>query len=207
MMNTEKVKWSLLLIVSLLTLLLGFSAGARPHKLATFAGGNFWCMEEPFEEMDGIFDVVTGYIGGTRPNPTHEQVASGATSYVMAVQVSFDPEEVSYSELLDVFWRQVNPTDGNGQFSDRGRQYRTAIFTHNSTQQRMANEAKSNMQTSGVFGHPIVTEVSSAGPFKKALRVHQNYYKSSPAAYRAYREKSGRDEYLKHIWGRVQLGF
>lgn len=168
---------------------------------ATFAGGCFWCMEPPFEKLDGVIDVISGYTGGKKVNPTYEEVSYGGTGHLEAVQVIYDPSKITYSELLDVFWKQIYPTDPNGQFVDRGSQYRSAIFYHNDEQKGLAEKSKEKLDESGKFGKPIVTEIIMASAFYKAEDYHQDYYKKNPIRYKFYRYNSGRDQYLKKIWG------
>lgn len=167
---------------------------------ATFAGGCFWCMESPFEELNGVTEVIAGYTGGHKENPTYEEVTSGKTGHLEAVQISFDPSIITYSELLDVFWRQINPTDIRGQFADRGEHYKTAIFYHNDVQKRLTEESKEKLQASGKFQVDIVTEIIPASKFYVAEDYHQDYYQKSPIRYKLYRAGSGRDAYLKSTW-------
>ncbi len=168
---------------------------------ATFAGGCFWCMEPPLEKLDGVIDVISGYTGGKKVNPTYEEVSYGGTGHLEAVQVIYDPSKITYSELLDVFWKQIDPTDPNGQFVDRGSQYRSAIFYHNDEQKGLAEISKEELDKSGKFGRPIVTEIIMASAFYKAEDYHQDYHKKNPIRYKFYRYNSGRDQYLKKIWG------
>lgn len=175
--------------------------GDTEYEEATFAGGCFWCMEPAFEKLDGVIEVVSGYTGGDQPNPKYEEVSSGRTGHAEAIQILYDPSKVTYQELLDVFWRQINPTDAGGQFADRGSQYRTAIFYHNAEQKRLAEESKEALQKSGKFDRPIVTEIVKATEFYKAEEYHQDYYKKSPTHYKRYRYGSGRESYLKETWG------
>lgn len=167
---------------------------------ATFAGGCFWCMESPFEELNGVTEVIAGYTGGHKENPTYEEVTSGKTGHLEAVQITFDPSIITYSELLDVFWRQINPTDIRGQFADRGEHYKTAIFYHNDVQKRLTEESKEKLQASGKFQVDIVTEIIPASKFYVAEDYHQDYYQKSPIRYKLYRAGSGRDAYLKSTW-------
>lgn len=168
---------------------------------ATLAGGCFWCMEGPFEKLEGVLEVISGYTGGHKANPTYEEVSSGMTGHLEAVQITFDPSKISYSEILDLFWRQINPTDSGGQFVDRGRQYRTAIFYHNEEQKALAEKSKAELNKSGRYKDPIVTEIIKASDFYKAEEYHQDYYKKNSIRYKFYRYRSGRDQYLKKIWG------
>jgi peptide methionine sulfoxide reductase msrA/msrB len=169
---------------------------------ATFAGGCFWCMTPPFEKLDGVKEVISGYTGGHTVNPTYEDVTSETTGHMESVEVIYDPSKISYEKLLDVFWRQINPTDAGGQFVDRGPSYRTAIFYHNEEQKRLAEESKKKLAQSGRFDKPIVTEILPAGPFYKAEEYHQDYWKKNPIRYKFYRYNAGRDQYLEKIWGK-----
>ena len=200
-----------LFLVSLVALAAVVLAPARPanrggdsYERATFAGGCFWCMEPPFEKLDGVIDVVAGYTGGHVKDPTYEEVCSGGTGHAEAVQVVYDPSKVTYAELLDVFWRQINPTDPGGQFADRGSQYRTAIFYHDAEQKRLAEASKEALQRSGKFDRPIATEIVEAKEFYKAEEYHQDYHAKSPMHYRQYRTGSGRAGYLQETWGADQ---
>ncbi|MEZ6155863.1 MAG: peptide-methionine (R)-S-oxide reductase MsrB [Candidatus Scalinduaceae bacterium] len=171
------------------------------YEKATFAGGCFWCMEHPFEKLKGVSEVLSGYTGGRKKNPTYKEVSAGATSHYEAIQITYDPSEISYSELLDVFWRQINPADPGGQFADRGPQYRTAVFYHNERQKLLAEESKAQLDKSGRYDGPIVTEIIEATSFYKAEEYHQDYYKKSPLQYKEYRRGSGRDRFLERVWG------
>jgi peptide methionine sulfoxide reductase msrA/msrB len=166
---------------------------------AIVAGGCFWCMEPPFEKLDGVIEVISGYTGGNKENPTYESY--GAGGHVEAVQIIYDPSKITYSELLDVFWRQIDPTDPNGQFVDRGPEYRSAIFYNDEEQKRLAEKSKEELGKSGKFGKQIVTEIIPASTFYKAEEYHQDYYKKNTIRYKFYRYNSGRDQYLKKIWG------
>jgi len=168
---------------------------------ATFAGGCFWCMEPPFEKLEGVKEVISGYIGGFKENPAYEEVSSGKTGHVEAVQVVYDPSKISYDKLLDVFWRQIDPTDSGGQFVDRGAQYRSVIFYNSPEQKALAGKSKEGLQRSGRFQKPIITEILPAGKFYKAEEYHQDYYKKNPIRYKFYRNNSGRDQSLKKVWG------
>jgi peptide methionine sulfoxide reductase msrA/msrB len=180
----------------------GDAAAAPSLEKATFAGGCFWCMEPPFEKLDGVKEVISGYTGGHKENPTYEEVSSGTTGHVEAVEVIFDPSKVSYEQLLDVFWKQVNPTDDGGQFVDRGSSYVTGIFTHTEEQRRLAEESKKRLDRSGRYDKPIVTPIRPAGPFYRAEEYHQDYYKKNPIRYKFYRYNSGRDRYLERVWAK-----
>jgi len=167
-------------------------------ETATFAGGCFWCMEASFEKTNGVVDVVSGYTGGTGANPTYEDY--GKKGYLEAIQITYNPAKITYEQLLDIFWRQINPTDAGGQFADRGSYYRSAIFYHNQKQKKLAEKSKEELGESGRFDKPIVTEIIEAPKFYPAEDYHQNYYKKSPIRYKFYRRGSGRDTFLKKIW-------
>lgn len=169
-------------------------------KVATFAGGCFWCMVEPFDEMPGIQSVVTGYTGGDKPYPTYEEVISKQTGHVEAVQITYDPEVFPYSKLLDLFWRQIDPTDDGGQFFDRGDTYKTAIYYHDDEQQALAEESKTALAKSGRFSKPIVTEILPAKPFYPAEDYHQDYHKKNPSHYKRYKKGSGRKAFIEDNW-------
>jgi len=168
---------------------------------ATFAGGCFWCVESDFEKVPGVVEAISGYTGGHTENPTYEEVSAGGTGHVEAVQVIYDPKKVSYKELLDYFWRHVDPTDPGGQFVDRGLQYRSVIFYHNEEQKRLSEESKMTIEKSGRFNKPIVTAIVPFTKFYKAEDYHQDYYKKNPVRYKFYRWNSGRDQFLKKAWG------
>ncbi|MDN4071487.1 peptide-methionine (S)-S-oxide reductase MsrA [Fictibacillus terranigra] len=170
------------------------------QQLATFAGGCFWCMVSPFEEMPGILSVVSGYTGGHTENPTYEEVCSDTTGHYEAVQITFDPELFSYKKLLQLFWQQIDPTDPGGQFYDRGDSYRTAIFYHNEEQKEWAEASKQELAESGRFQKPIVTEILPASVFYPAEEYHQDYHKKNPAHYKRYRTGSGREDFITSHW-------
>jgi methionine-S-sulfoxide reductase len=170
-------------------------------ETATFAGGCFWCMQPPFDKLDGVISVTVGYTGGSEKNPTYEQVSAGKTGHVEAIEILFDPSNISYSALLDVFWRNIDPTQPDGQFVDRGRQYRSAIFYQNEEQRRLAEASKEVLEKTDIFRANIVTEILPAGPFYPAEEYHQDYYEKNPLRYKYYRSGSGRDKYLEKQWG------
>ncbi|OHB25295.1 MAG: peptide-methionine (S)-S-oxide reductase [Desulfuromonadaceae bacterium GWC2_58_13] len=174
------------------------------YEKATFAGGCFWCMEPPFEKLDGVISVTSGYTGGPQKNPTYEEVSAGVTQHLESVEILFDPVKISYARLLDVFWRNIDPTDPNGQFVDRGAQYRSAVFWHDEQQRQLADASKQQMAASGRFDGPIVTAIRPAAPFYPAEEYHQDYYKKNPLRYKFYRYNSGRDRYLEKVWGKDQ---
>jgi methionine-S-sulfoxide reductase len=171
------------------------------HMKATFAGGCFWCMEPPFEKLEGVISVTSGYTGGTKQDPTYEEVSSGKTGHAEAVQIVYDPATVTYEKLLEVFWMNIDPTQPDGQFADRGRQYRTAIFYHDEEQKRLAEASRASLERSGKFSRPIVTEVAPASAFYRAEDYHQDYYKKNAIHYKLYRIGSGREGFLKKTWG------
>jgi peptide methionine sulfoxide reductase msrA/msrB len=173
----------------------------RELKTATLAGGCFWCVEADFEKVDGVVKVISGYTGGTKDNPTYEEVSAGGTGHVEAVQVLYDPKKVTYKELLDVFWRHVDPTDQGGQFADRGSQYRTVIFYHDEEQKRLAEQSKKELEKTGPFKKPVATEIVKFTKFYPAEDYHQDYYKAHSLRYKYYRHGSGRDQFLKEVWG------
>ncbi|KSU63242.1 methionine sulfoxide reductase A [[Bacillus] enclensis] len=167
---------------------------------ATFAGGCFWCMVKPFDELPGIIEVESGYSGGHVDNPSYEDVKKGDSGHYEVVQITFDPSLFSYQELLDLYWPQIDPTDDGGQFHDRGNQYRTAIFYHNDKQKEEAQASKQKMAESGKFQKPIVTKILPAAPFYRAEEYHQKFYKKNPDEYKKDREVSGRDEFIDRHW-------
>lgn len=167
---------------------------------ATFAGGCFWCMVEPFDEKPGIIQVISGYTGGTVANPTYKQVCSNTTGHVEAVQITFNPKLISYEELVQIFWRQIDPTDPGGQFYDRGESYQTAIFYHDEKQHEIALQSKQSLEKSGRFSKPIATKILKAKPFYEAEAEHQHYYKKNSAHYKSYRKGSGREQFLIDNW-------
>ena len=170
-------------------------------RLATFAGGCFWCTEADFEKAPGVVKVISGYAGGQKKNPTYEEVSSGTTGHVEAVQVYYDPSKVTYQQLLDYFWRHIDPTDGGGQFVDRGAQYRGVIFYQDEEQMRLAEKSKEALDHSGRFKKPVVTDIVKFTNFYPAEEYHQDYYKKNPLRYRYYRHGSGRDQFLAKVWG------
>ena len=169
-------------------------------QAATFAGGCFWCMERPFEILEGVYSVTSGYAGGPEREPTYEQVASGQTGHAEVVQVVYDPNLITYEVLLDTFWRQIDPTQVDGQFVDRGRQYRTAIFTHDERQRELALASRQALADSKRFDKPIVTAIEPLTQFWPAEEYHQDFYKKNPARYKSYRSGSGRDAFLRVKW-------
>lgn len=179
----------------------GASDNAKRADLAkaTFAGGCFWCMEPPFDKLDGVISTTSGYTGGTKKNPTYEEVSSGTTGHAEAVEITYDPAKITYAKLLDVFWHNVDPLTPNRQFCDSGSQYRTAIFYHDENQKRLAEESKKAL--SKRFKEPIVTQIVPAKEFYPAEEYHQNYYIKNPLRYKFYRYSCGRDRRLEEVWG------
>jgi len=177
--------------------------GTESLKKATFAGGCFWCMEPPFEKLEGVISVTSGYTGGQKENPTYNQVSSGSTNHAEAIEVLYDSKKVSYAELLEVFWHNIDPTQVNGQFADHGRQYRTAIFYHDEEQKMLAERSKASLEQSGKFKKPVATEITPANAFYPAEEYHQDYYKKNSFHYKKYRFFSGREPFIKKVWGDV----
>jgi peptide-methionine (S)-S-oxide reductase len=174
---------------------------ANPVAVATFAGGCFWCVEEAFEKVPGVLRAVSGYIGGTVDRPTYEQVSSKATGHYEAVQVTYDPKKVSYPQLVDWFWRNIDPLDAAGQFCDKGSPYYTAIFVHSDEQKTAAEASKQALEASGRLKEKIATKILPAGPFWVAEDYHQDYYKKNPHRYQYYKTACGRAGRLEQIWG------
>jgi peptide methionine sulfoxide reductase msrA/msrB len=201
---------SLLTMVAALAFLFGSpmnpSLQAKPADndstlaVATFAGGCFWCMEPPFEKLDGVKKVVAGYTGGTKKNPSYEEVSSGSTGHREAIEVYYDPAVVDYQTLLKTFWQNIDPTDRGGQFADRGSQYHTAIFFHGEEQRRLAENSKEILDKSGKFDQPVATEILPAGDFYRAEDYHQDYYKKNPLHYNMYKKGSGREGFIDKFW-------
>ncbi|AOM82973.1 peptide-methionine (S)-S-oxide reductase MsrA [Salisediminibacterium beveridgei] len=167
---------------------------------ATFAGGCFWCMVKPFEELPGIIEVISGYMGGHLPNPTYEQVKSGTSGHREVVQITFDREKFPYSGLLDLYWPQIDPTDPDGQFIDRGEQYRTAIYYHNEDQRQAAVLSKRNLDENGPFKDPVVTDILPAEVFYPAEEEHQKFHQKNPEAYKDEQTNSGRQSFIQNHW-------
>jgi peptide-methionine (S)-S-oxide reductase len=175
-------------------------ASKNPEK-ATFAGGCFWCMESPFDKLPGVVSVTVGYTGGTVENPTYEQVSAGRTGHAEAVQIVYNPSEIGYEKLLDVFWHNTDPTVKDRQFCDVGSQYRPGIFYHSEEQRLLALRSKEALEKTKPFKEPILTEVTAAGEFYPAEEYHQHYYRKNPIRYKYYRSGCGRDRRLKELWG------
>ena len=175
------------------------SPGSTPTAKATFAGGCFWCMEPPYDELEGVTSTISGYIGGTKKDPTYQQVSAGTTGHTEAVQITYDPQKVSYEKLLEIFWRNIDPLTANAQFCDSGSQYRSGIFYHDEAQKKLAEASQKRIQTR--FKQPVVTEITAASEFYPAEDYHQDYYKKNPIRYKIYRYGCGRDQRLKELWG------
>ncbi len=175
-------------------------------ETATFAGGCFWCMQAPFESLQGVVKVVAGYAGGHVKDPSYNDVSSGTTGAVEAVRVIFDPQVISYSEVLTVYWKQFDPTDPGGSFYDRGSQYESVIFYKDETQKKVAEKSKKLLDDSGIFDKPIVTKINKMTSFYPAEKYHQDYYKKNPEHYEAYRKASGRDAFIMGVWGDIGVG-
>jgi peptide-methionine (S)-S-oxide reductase len=195
----------LAVLLSLFTVpVLAQSAASAPvpkTATATFAGGCFWCMEAPFDKLEGVLSTTSGYIGGKTANPTYEQVSAGTTGHTEAVQVVYDPTRVSYEKLLEVFWRNIDPTVKNRQFCDSGSQYRSGVFYHDAEQKRLADASRAALMKNKPFAGDIVTEITQASTFYPAEDYHQDYYKKNPVKYNFYRSGCGRDARLKQLWG------
>lgn len=180
------------------------TAAADPpgnRAVATFAGGCFWCMEPPFDKLEGVISTTSGYTGGTVANPTYKEVSAGGTGHAEAIQIVYDPTRVTYDRLLEVFWHNIDPTAADRQFCDRGTQYRSGIFYHDEAQRAAAVASKTSLERSKPFKGPIVTEITEAGPFYPAEEYHQDYYQKNPIRYKYYRYSCGRDQRLEELWG------
>ena len=188
----------------LLTVTAGSATEPRTRVRATFAGGCFWSMEAPFDKLPGVLSTTSGFAGGKEPNPTYEQVASGRTGHAEAVQVVFDPTKISYAKLLETFWKNVDPFDAGGQFCDRGRHYRTAIFYEGEEQKQVALASKESLERQGRLPAPIATEIAPLETFYPAGAEHQDYYQRNVREYWSYRSGCGRDERLRQIWGKPE---
>ena len=189
-------------ILGLSVLLFSTLSFGAQLETATFAGGCFWCMEPPFEKLDGVKEAVSGFSGGPEKNPSYKDVAGGKTGHTEVVQIKFDPKKVSYEKLLDVFWRNIDPTTPNRQFVDVGSQYRPEIFFHNEEQKQQAAKSKVALTKSKIFKKPIIVPITAASKFYQAEDYHQDYYKTNPVRYKFYRYRSGRDQFLEKTWGK-----
>jgi len=178
------------------------AADTAAHATATFAGGCFWCMEPPFDKLDGVISTTSGYTGGSQPDPTYKQVSHGGTGHAEAVQIVYDPQRIDYAELLDVYWHNIDPTTAGGQFCDWGDQYRSEIFYHTPEQQQLAEQSKAALEELKPFKDPVVTAISPASTFYPAEDYHQDYYLKNPLRYKFYRYGCGRDKRLEELWGK-----
>ena len=188
-------------MICLLLVLTQAAAESPRQAVATFAGGCFWCMEPPFDALDGVISTTSGYIGGHKADPTYKEVSAGGTGHTEAVQIVYDPNRITYDQLLEVFWVNIDPLDARGQFCDKGSQYRTGIFYHDAEQQRLAEASKRALEASGRLDGMIVTEISPATTFYPAEDYHQDYYEKNPVRYKFYRYTCGRDKRLERLWG------
>ena len=171
------------------------------YATATFAGGCFWCMEPPFDKLEGVISTTSGYMGGHIDNPSYKQVSRGGTGHAEVIQIIYDPSQVGYEKLLKIFWRNVDPTDGGGQFCDRGDQYRTSIFYHNAEQNELAQQSKEALDSDKPFSKEVITPIVAASNFYPAEDYHQDYYQKNPIRYKYYRYSCGRDARLESLWG------
>jgi peptide-methionine (S)-S-oxide reductase len=196
----------LLLTITLLTISTAYSEPDQQSvsselSVATFAGGCFWCMEPPFDKIDGVISTTSGYTDGHKKDPNYKEVSAGGTGHTEAVQIVYDPSKVSYEKLLKIFWRNIDPTTPNRQFCDKGSQYRSGIYYHNQEQKQLAKESKAELDSNKPFPQPIVTEIKMASQFYPAEDYHQDYYQKNPIRYKFYRHGCGRDKRLKSLWG------
>lgn len=195
------LSWVIVFLLSLNFVSAQNPSGKSNRATATFAGGCFWCMEPPFDKVNGVIATISGYTGGEMKNPTYDEVSAGRTGHAEAVQVIYDPGKVTYEQLLQVFWHNIDPAAANRQFCDAGTQYRSAIFYHDATQKRLAEESKRAIEKSGQIKEPIVTQIVPAGEFTVAEDYHQDFYKKNPIRYNSYRLGCRRDARLKELWG------
>ena len=176
-------------------------AAQEPPAIATFAGGCFWCMEPPFDQLDGVLSTTSGYTDGHKQNPTYQEVSGGGTGHAEAIQVEYDPTKISYAQLLEVFWKNIDPTAKDAQFCDHGSQYRSGIYYHNEAQKKTAEASLISLQQNKPFKEAIVTELDAASTFYPAEDYHQDYYLKNPVRYKYYRYRCGRDQRLDELWG------
>ncbi len=205
---TRTLRWlaPIVLLASISGTVAQTAPSAKPGSataVATFAGGCFWCVEEAFEKVPGVITAVSGFIGGTLANPSYEQVMTKKTGHAEAVRVTYDPGKVSYRQLVDWFWRNIDPVDASGQFCDKGSPYRSGIFYHDDEQRKVAEETKQALVASGRFKQPIVTEITAAGPFYEAEDYHQDYHKKNANRYQFYKHGCGRVQRLEQVWGKA----
>ena len=195
------MKLEALISVLLFTVSLNTFAIDSRTETATFAGGCFWCMEPPYDKLDGVLSTTSGYTGGHQTDPTYKQVSAGTTGHTEAVRIVYDPQKISYQQLLDVFWKNIDPTTPDSQFCDTGSQYRSGIFYHDDTQKQAAEESLRKLKQTKPFPEPVVTEITAAGAFYPAEDYHQDYYQKNPLRYKYYRFACGRDKRLEQLWG------
>ena len=206
-MDHRRARRALLALSASLVMLAPLSLQAQAQKaVATFAGGCFWCMEEVYDKVPGVLSTTSGYMGGTKKHPTYEEVSAGVTGHTEVVQVAYDPAKVSYDKLLEVFWRNVDPTVKDRQFCDVGSQYRTGIFVHDDAQRKAAEASKDKLAKSKPFKEPIVTPIDAAGDFWPAEEYHQGYHQRNPVRYKYYKTGCGREARLKQLWGSAAGG-
>jgi len=196
-------RWLALLLLGCLAFSSNASseADASQYRTATFAGGCFWCMEPPFDKLDGVISTTSGYIGGNKDNPTYKEVSRGGTGHTEAIEIIYDPARISYDELLNEFWHNIDPTNANGQFCDWGNQYRSEIFYHDAEQEKLARQSKAALTELKPFDAPVVTGITGASTFYPAEDYHQDYYLKNPVRYKFYRYGCGRDKQLEDLWG------
>ncbi len=204
--GSKAVGWVIGLWMIIASLAVHAATPAAPLETATFAGGCFWCMVPPFDQLKGVVSVTSGYTGGHVEAPTYEQVTAGGTGHAEAVQIVYDPNLIGYDKLLAIFWLNIDPVAVNRQFCDSGESYRSEVFYHNEMQKRLAEQSKAAIEKSGRFREPIATKITAASPFYKAEDYHQDFYKKSPVRYKFYRYLCGRDQRLEELWGRAQAG-
>jgi len=205
-MNTTRLtRWLPLLLLGCVAFNSNASSDAdkTQYQIATFAGGCFWCMEPPFDKLDGVISTTSGYTGGNKKNPTYKEVSRGGTGHAEVVQVIYDPRRISYDELLNEFWHNIDPTNANGQFCDWGSQYRSEIYYHNAEQEKLAKQSKAALIELKPFDAPVVTAITEASTFYPAEDYHQDYYQKNPVRYKFYRYGCGRDKQLEELWGKT----
>ncbi|MGB5179128.1 MAG: peptide-methionine (S)-S-oxide reductase MsrA [Gammaproteobacteria bacterium] len=202
---TRRTRWLALLLLGCVAVSSNVSSDTdkTQHQTATFAGGCFWCMEPPFDKLDGVISTTSGYIGGNSKDPTYKEVSRGGTGHAEAVQIVYDPARISYDELLNEFWHNIDPTNANGQFCDWGSQYRSEIYYHNAEQERLAKQSKAALIDQKSFDAPVVTGITEASTFYPAEDYHQDYYLKNPVRYKFYRYGCGRDKRLEELWGKT----
>jgi peptide-methionine (S)-S-oxide reductase len=203
--TTQLTRWLASLLFGCVALIGNASSDTdkSQYQTAIFAGGCFWCMEPPYDNLDGVISTTSGYTGGSKKDPSYKEVSRGVTGHAEAVQIIYDPTRVSYDELLNVFWHNIDPTNANGQFCDWGNQYRSEIFYQDAEQEKLAKQSKSALIESKPFDAPVVTEITQASTFYPAEDYHQDYYQKNPVRYKFYRYGCGRDKQLEELWGKT----